>query len=67
MGGPFDNHKSEVRSGDYLIRIDGVELKADVDFFPLLAGKRVASLCSLPFTPQPRARPMRGGETYLEL
>lgn len=39
IGGPFDTHKSNVRVGDYLVKIDGVEIKADLDFFPLLAGK----------------------------
>lgn len=60
VGGPFDSHKSEVRSGDYLIKIDGVELKADVDFFPLLAGKSGKSVLFTFYSPA-------SGKTYEEV
>lgn len=38
-GGPFDRSTSKLRKGDVITSIDGVELGADTDFFPLLAGK----------------------------
>jgi len=37
--GPFDNARSRVRPGHYLIRIDGVEILENTDFFALLNGK----------------------------
>lgn len=39
VGGPFDLYSSKVKAGDYLTAIDGVEIKADTDLFPLLEGK----------------------------
>ncbi|MDN4753399.1 S41 family peptidase [Porphyromonadaceae bacterium W3.11] len=39
VGGPFDTYLSKVQEGDYLTKIDGVEIKKDVDYFPLLTGK----------------------------
>lgn len=39
VGGPFDTYLSKVKAGDFLVKIDGVELKADTDIFPLLTGK----------------------------
>lgn len=38
-GGPFDTHLSKVKAGDYLTKINGVDIKKDTDYFPLLAGK----------------------------
>lgn len=39
VGGPFDTYLSKVKAGDYVTKIDGVEIKKDVDYFPLLTGK----------------------------
>ena len=38
-GGPFDLYSSKVKAGDYVTAIDGVEIDADTDYFPLLEGK----------------------------
>lgn len=38
-GGPLDNSRSKLRSGDVLLAIDGVEIKDGMDYFPLLNGK----------------------------
>lgn len=39
VGGPFDLYSSKVKAGDYLTAIDGTEITADTDYFPLLEGK----------------------------
>jgi len=36
--GPFDNARSRVRAGHYLVRINGVEILENTDFFALLNG-----------------------------
>ncbi len=59
-GGPFDTHKSEVRAGDYLAKIDGVEIGANVDFFPLLAGKSGKNVLFTFYSP-------KSGQTYEEV
>lgn len=38
-GGPLDTKKKEVRPGDLIKAIDGQEIKAGMDYFPLLEGK----------------------------
>ena len=38
-GGPFDVYNTRVQPGDYVTAIDGVEIGADTDLFPLLEGK----------------------------
>lgn len=38
-GGPLDNSRTKLRSGDILLAIDGTEIKDGMDYFPLLAGK----------------------------
>ncbi|MFI3281321.1 MAG: S41 family peptidase [Rikenellaceae bacterium] len=38
-GSPLNIIKSEVQEGDVITKIDGVEITADMDYFPLLAGK----------------------------
>lgn len=37
--GPFAVKKSEVKAGDVITKIDGVEIKSGEDYFPLLEGK----------------------------
>jgi Tol biopolymer transport system component/C-terminal processing protease CtpA/Prc len=37
--GPIARRSDKVKSGDIITAIDGVEIKADQDYFPLLAGK----------------------------
>jgi C-terminal processing protease CtpA/Prc len=39
VGGPFDIARSRVKAGHYLIKIDGVEILENTDFFELLNGK----------------------------
>lgn len=39
IGGPFDTYLTKVQTGDFVTKIDGVEITRDVDFFPLLTGK----------------------------
>ncbi len=38
-GGPFDKAASKMAKGSIITKIDGIEIKADQDFFPLLNGK----------------------------
>lgn len=38
-GGPLDTKKKEVEAGDLITAIDGQEIKAGMDYFPLLEGK----------------------------
>lgn len=38
-GGPLDTKKKEVEAGDLIKAIDGQEIKAGMDYFPLLEGK----------------------------
>lgn len=38
-GGPMDIFASRVKKGDTILAIDGVEIKAGMDYFPLLNGK----------------------------
>lgn len=38
-GGPLDKADSKVKAGDIILAIDGTEIKADTDYFPLLNGK----------------------------
>ncbi|WP_152567342.1 S41 family peptidase [Porphyromonas sp. COT-290 OH860] len=38
-GGPLDISESRMKKGDTLLSIDGVEIKAGMDYFPLLNGK----------------------------
>jgi C-terminal processing protease CtpA/Prc len=37
--GPFDNARSRVRAGHYLIRINGQEILENTDYFPMLEGQ----------------------------
>ena len=37
--GPFDHARSKLKAGDIVEKIDGVEIAADMDFYPLLNGK----------------------------
>ena len=37
--GPFDNSMTKVKAGVIIEKIDGVEIKADMDYFPLINGK----------------------------
>lgn len=60
VGGPFDTHLSQVKAGDYLIKIDDVEIKANTDFFPLLAGKAGKSVLFSFYSP-------KTGKTYDEV
>ncbi len=39
IGGPFDTFRSKVEAGDYITAIDGEEIDAQTDYFPLLRGK----------------------------
>ena len=39
IGGPFDTFRSKVEAGDYITAIDGEEIDAKTDYFPLLRGK----------------------------
>ena len=38
-GGPFDKKASKVKAGCVIEKIDGVEVKADMDYYPLLNNK----------------------------
>lgn len=38
-GGPFDRSTSKLRAGATILAIDGTEIKAGMDYFPLLNGK----------------------------
>lgn len=37
--GPFDTAANKVQAGDIIVAIDGVDIKAGMDYFPLLNGK----------------------------
>lgn len=60
VGGPFDTHLSQVKVGDYLAKIDGVEITKDTDFFPLLAGKAGKNVLFTFYSP-------KSGKTYEEV
>lgn len=60
VGGPFDTHLSKVKAGDFLAKIDGVEITKDTDFFPLLAGKAGKNVLFTFYSPET-------GKTYEEV
>lgn len=54
--GPFDNHETKVKAGVIIEKIDGKEIKANEDYFPLLNGKiKTKTLLSL-YNPQTKER-----------
>lgn len=54
--GPFDNRRSKAKKGDIIEKIDGVEIVAQMDYFPLLNNKvGTKTLISL-YDPQTKQR-----------
>ncbi len=50
--GPFDTSFSKVKAGDIIEKIDGEEIKAGMDYFPLLNGKVRRNISVSLYSPQ---------------
>ena len=50
--GPFDKKNSEVKAGDIIEKIDGVEITKDMDYFPLLNKKSGKSVLVSIYSPK---------------
>ena len=58
-GGSLDTAASKVRSGDIIVAIDGTDIKAGMDYFPLLNGK-IGQPIALTI------RPAKGGQLFTQ-
>lgn len=55
-GGPFDNFRSKVKAGDIIEKIDGEDIKAGEDYFPLLNGKIRRNISVSFYSPKSKER-----------